>query len=742
MGFLRSLKGTRRLTSVLMALVAVAAIGAGVAGQASAGNSGQTGIWGQQGTAPGHLSTPTLFAAEENGSVFIGDRPDGPGSLRLQKFSATGALEGSAKILTPSGEKFVAMAVDSSAHRIYLLRAKPESDVETGAAMAEEIVVLSTIPNPTTQVMEAPAGGPLPVPTDAEGAIDNPIEMALDPHSGELEIAGENRAGKFVLQRIGTANGAAGPRYAETSGSFGLNAARGIKGALAIGADGTSYIVWTNANLENKARTLPENLSTPTVLTGFAEALEQIKISRSVANERDGTGQQIAISPDGSTLYFKTALFVEQEAGGNILVFAYSLADEHAFAIYGGKEEEDHCTIQSVQAALAPVGESLFVLDQGNEQVPSPFGAKVIRFGPGGSECPAPSAAFALKVGSSRVTQVPKGTTVALDASASEPGEWGESIESVTWKVKGPGPAFEETVPFTEPSSLILHHPFTEEGSYTVQMSMKMANPSTKLLPFDAKPQTLTVNAPGAGLPPTVTEVSPNHGPAAGSTTVTIKGTEFTGASAVKFGGVAATDLNVIGTEELTAKAPTGTQGSAVDVTVTTPEGTSAKGAADKYTYDSVLEVLSVTKAGTGAGTVISSPNGISCGSVCSGSFTQNQAVSLTATPDSGSTFAGWSGACTGTSSCVVPMSAAQSVVATFTAATGGEEPKPKPIATPSPGPGPGPGTTPTKTKAQELAEKRQKALKKCKKLSGKAKAQCIKKANQIGKPKPKKSKK
>ena len=61
-----------------------------------------------------------------------------------------------------------------------------------------------------------------------------------------------------------------------------------------------------------------------------------------------------------------------------------------------------------------------------------------------------------------------------------------------------------------------------------------------------------------------------------------------------------------------------------------------------------------------------------------------------------------------------------------------------RPVVTPPPG-----GVAkPTKTKAQELAEKRQKALKKCKKLKGKAKAQCVKKANQIGKPKPKKHKK
>ncbi len=75
---------------------------------------------------------------------------------------------------------------------------------------------------------------------------------------------------------------------------------------------------------------------------------------------------------------------------------------------------------------------------------------------------------------------------------------------------------------------------------------------------------------------------------------------------------------------------------------------------------------LSVTKSGTGSGTVGSSPAGISCGSACSASFASGTNVTLTATPTTGSTFTGWSGACTGTGSCTVSMTAAQNVTATF----------------------------------------------------------------------------
>jgi hypothetical protein len=75
---------------------------------------------------------------------------------------------------------------------------------------------------------------------------------------------------------------------------------------------------------------------------------------------------------------------------------------------------------------------------------------------------------------------------------------------------------------------------------------------------------------------------------------------------------------------------------------------------------------LSVTKAGAGSGTVTSSPSGINCGATCSANYTSGASVTLTQLAAAGSTFAGWSGACTGTGACTVTMSAARSVTATF----------------------------------------------------------------------------
>jgi PASTA domain/Divergent InlB B-repeat domain len=77
-------------------------------------------------------------------------------------------------------------------------------------------------------------------------------------------------------------------------------------------------------------------------------------------------------------------------------------------------------------------------------------------------------------------------------------------------------------------------------------------------------------------------------------------------------------------------------------------------------------KTLTVTKAGRGAGTVTSSPAGISCGATCAHAFKHGTAVTLTAFASARSRFAGWAGACSGTGSCTLTMSANRSVTATF----------------------------------------------------------------------------
>ncbi len=83
--------------------------------------------------------------------------------------------------------------------------------------------------------------------------------------------------------------------------------------------------------------------------------------------------------------------------------------------------------------------------------------------------------------------------------------------------------------------------------------------------------------------PPTVTGIAPADGPAKGGTKVEIIGTNLGGATAVDFGMTAASKFTVRSATAIGAVAPAGA--GTVDVTVTTPEGTSAASAADQFAY-------------------------------------------------------------------------------------------------------------------------------------------------------------
>ena len=89
--------------------------------------------------------------------------------------------------------------------------------------------------------------------------------------------------------------------------------------------------------------------------------------------------------------------------------------------------------------------------------------------------------------------------------------------------------------------------------------------------------------------------------------------------------------------------------------------------AAVLYRVTAAKQTVTVSRRGTGSGTVRSSPGGIDCGSSCTASYPAGTPVGLSATPALGSKFAGWSGACAGTLSCTVTTNADQTVIATFT---------------------------------------------------------------------------
>ena len=75
-----------------------------------------------------------------------------------------------------------------------------------------------------------------------------------------------------------------------------------------------------------------------------------------------------------------------------------------------------------------------------------------------------------------------------------------------------------------------------------------------------------------------------------------------------------------------------------------------------------VCYTLSVSRVGSGTVT----DTGINCGTDCTESYAAGTSVTLTASPASGWSFAGWSGDCSGTGNCNLTMNSNKNVTATF----------------------------------------------------------------------------
>ena len=102
-----------------------------------------------------------------------------------------------------------------------------------------------------------------------------------------------------------------------------------------------------------------------------------------------------------------------------------------------------------------------------------------------------------------------------------------------------------------------------------------------------------------------VTGVSPNSGPRGGGTSVTITGTNLSGATRVNFGGTAGVITDDSRTQ-ITATSPAGS--GTVSITVTTKDGTSATSGADQFTYARAPVISGVSPASgpAGGGTPVS----------------------------------------------------------------------------------------------------------------------------------------
>lgn len=88
---------------------------------------------------------------------------------------------------------------------------------------------------------------------------------------------------------------------------------------------------------------------------------------------------------------------------------------------------------------------------------------------------------------------------------------------------------------------------------------------------------------------PKITSVSPRSDSIAGGAKVTITGTDFAAASAVKFGSLPAASFAVVSETEITAVVPRSKKAGSVDISVTTVAGTSAATSSDRFNYKACI---------------------------------------------------------------------------------------------------------------------------------------------------------
>ena len=156
-------------------------------------------------------------------------------------------------------------------------------------------------------------------------------------------------------------------------------------------------------------------------------------------------------------------------------------------------------------------------------------------------------------------------------------------------------------------TAYLIHHEVVQGG---LSGGKYYLQPATSLTRAQGAALVLRVDAVEFATPaPTVTSLSPTSGPTISANTVIINGTNFTGATAVAFGSIPATNYVVNSAIKITAIAPAGPEGSTVNVRVSTPSGTSlTAGAGDNYSYTDLPTITALSPTGqatTAAGTAV-----------------------------------------------------------------------------------------------------------------------------------------
>lgn len=194
--------------------------------------------------------------------------------------------------------------------------------------------------------------------------------------------------------------------------------------------------------------------------------------------------------------------------------------------------------------------------------------------------------------------------------------------------------------------------PYAGRSSYLL-IQVNKAMTSTSTLYVDDV-EVLPVEMPEVS----IDAFSPHTTSAGVTTDVVISGTEFFDVTGVRI-GAQSMPFTITSNSALVAKVTLAAGRGPVVLAAPYGEYASADEFATEHT-------LTVAKSGSGDGVVVATDASINCGAVCVASKLYGEEVILQAAASPGSVFSGWSGACSGTGICVVPMDGTASVNAIF----------------------------------------------------------------------------
>ncbi len=173
------------------------------------------------------------------------------------------------------------------------------------------------------------------------------------------------------------------------------------------------------------------------------------------------------------------------------------------------------------------------------------------------------------------------GSATTFDGSASGAPEG--SIVNYAWDF-GDG-SFSATNSFP-----MISHTYAIPGPFTVALTVTDTAGTSTIQTFTGTSvsnngDSSARSSHAVALPPGITSIAPTGGSEPGGTVITISGSGFTPGAAVTFGATTASPVTYLNDATLVATSPAGT--GAVDVAVTTVDGTSASGSHDRFTYSS-----------------------------------------------------------------------------------------------------------------------------------------------------------